>query len=258
MTAPAAPPLDAAALQQSLSPERLSTYRQPGDDEAMVLARYVYNQALVDALGLPLQVLEVTLRNAIDAAGRRAAGQLAGHGGVPCWLDARPRVVDAAHAATTADAREMLRARGVKLTPGRLTAELSFGFWVQLFNAYYDQAAGYRRPGFRLWTADALRASFPNAPARFRSRDALRDRLEAIRVLRNRIAHHEPIFNRDPAARHFEVVSTLRWLSAPAAEYVAAFDAIATVIAAGPAHYLAKCRALLGTPQPPNVPQLPS
>ena len=237
------------ALEAALSAERLTTFRQLGDDDATVLARYAWNQAVVDAFGFPLHLLEVALRNAVDGVGRRATGPVTRHGGVPSWLDTQPAVLDGAHARTTADAREALRARGAPLSPGRLVAELTFGFWVQLFNGYYDQGAARRhRPGFPLWTSAALRAAFPSAPAHARNRETLRARLDGIRTFRNRLSHHEPIFHRDPARWHREVAATVRWLSVPTAEYLAAFDITASVIAGGYAPYVPRCRALLGLP----------
>ena len=235
-----------AALEAALSAERLTTFRQSGDDDATVLARYVWNQAVVDAFGFPLHLLEVALRNAIDGVGRRATGPVSRHGGVPSWLDTQPAVLDGAHARTTAEAREALRARGAPLSPGRLVAELTFGFWVQLFNGYYDQGAARRhRPGLPLWTSAALRAAFPSAPAHARNRETLRARLDGIRFFGNRLSHHEPIFHRDPVRWHREISATVRWLSVPTAEYLAAFDTTTSVIASGYAPYVPRCRALL-------------
>lgn len=246
-----APTFSYAALEGALSAERLSTFRLPGDDDVTALARYAWNQAVVDALGFPLHLLEVALRNAVDEAGRRVVGVPRRHGGVPSWLDADPPVLAASHAQTVAEAREALRARAAPRTPGRLVAELTLGFWLQLFNVYYDPSTVARgRPGLALWTRASLRAAFPNAPGRFRTREALRTRLDGIRLFRNRLSHHEPVFNRDPAARHREVVATLRWISAPAAEYAAAFDVAPAVIAGGHATYLARCGALLGVRAP--------
>lgn len=246
-----APPLTRAGLEHALSAERLAAFGTPGDDDVTVLARYAWNQAMVDAFGFPLHLLEVSLRNAVDGAGRQVAGAPKRHGGVPSWLDAQPPVLDAPHAATTAAARDALRARGAPRTPGRLIAELTFGFWVQLFNGYYDQGAGRRgRPGLALWTPAVLRAAFPSAPARERDREHLRARLDGIRLFRNRLSHHEPVFNRDPARWYRDVAATVRWLSVPAYTYLAAFDTTPTVLAAGHAPYLARCRALLGAADP--------
>ncbi|RKR76583.1 Abi-like protein [Frondihabitans australicus] len=61
--------------------------------------------------------------------------------------------------------------------PGRVVAELSFGFWTQLTSDRHEKS---------LWVPYLHRA-YPAGT----SRHAVRDALEELRVVRNRIAHHE-------------------------------------------------------------------
>lgn len=144
-----APPFHLSDFTAAFSRERLARYRAPGDTDAMVLARYSWNHAISDAMNLPHHVLEITLRNAIDRAGRSVAGTPAAHGGVPSWLDASPPLLAPKHAASTESAREDLNDRGVPRTPGRLVAEMPLGVWVLLFGSYYDQGRGATgRPDF--------------------------------------------------------------------------------------------------------------
>jgi hypothetical protein len=134
----------------------------------------------------------------------------------------------------------------VPRNPGRLIAELTLGFWVLLFGAYYDQAAGRRgQKGLQLWTPGNLRAAFPNIPAGSRDREALRKRLDGIARFRNRLAHHEPVYHMDPAARHKEILATLRWMSADAASYVEALDTLPRTLAEGHHALRDQCAALL-------------
>ena len=70
------------------------------------------------------------------------------------------------------------------LTPGRVISELSFGFWTALCSRPYSQS---------LWIPYLHRAF----PTRDWDTGLLFARLEAIRKLRNRVAHHEPILNRN-------------------------------------------------------------
>ena len=67
---------------------------------------------------------------------------------------------------------------------GKIIAELSFGFWVALLNKNYHRA---------LWM-NCLERAFPNYEGK--RRDLYMD-LDRLRKLRNRIAHHEPIYKRD-------------------------------------------------------------
>lgn len=70
-------------------------------------------------------------------------------------------------------------------TAGKVIAELKFAFWESIFTSRHDT---------RLWTPH-LRRVFPNADNTIsvpQVRSAIRAKLGHIRILRNRIAHHEP------------------------------------------------------------------
>jgi len=74
-------------------------------------------------------------------------------------------------------------------TDGHLVAELKNSFWEGLLVNRLHTAL--RDP--------ALRKAFPNFAGR---RGDLRERLERLRLLRNRAAHHEPIHARDLRVYH--------------------------------------------------------
>ena len=86
-------------------------------------------------------------------------------------------------------------------TPGKVIAELSFFFWQNLFTRRFES---------RLWVPH-LRTVMPCLDVTQEVsilRRLVFDELESVRKLRNRIAHHEPIFNRD-----LEVdLRRIRWL----------------------------------------------
>lgn len=54
---------------------------------------------------------------------------------------------------------------------------------------------------------------FPFLPAKDRTRVHVFHRLEKIRDLRNRVSHHEPIWDRDLLKAHNEVLDTLSWMN---------------------------------------------
>ena len=66
---------------------------------------------------------------------------------------------------------------------GKVVAELSFGFWWSLLGHEYNR---------RLWQP-CLRSAFDGSVRRAQ----LHSELNELRLLRNRIAHHEPIHGRD-------------------------------------------------------------
>ncbi|MDI3340141.1 MAG: hypothetical protein QJR03_06370 [Sphaerobacter sp.] len=168
-----------ARILASVSEERLESYRPEGGSDDDMLANYLWNLALSEALYPSLQAVEVTLRNRI------CTGGLVVHG-TSLWFceDAifqlTSHEVDAYQAAVA-----RLQDRGKPVTAGRIIAELRFGFWVSLFNkphnAYWKQAG-----------SQMLKQIFPHAPKRFRARYQIQPRLARVRDLRNRVFHHEP------------------------------------------------------------------
>jgi hypothetical protein len=88
-------------------------------------------------------------------------------------------------------------------TTGKVIPELKFIFWEQMFTKRHD---------LRLWDAH-IKSIFPEHPPSVTVRE-LRRRiyrdLEAIRKLRNRIAHHEPIFQRNLAEELNRVLDLVR------------------------------------------------
>jgi hypothetical protein len=244
-----------AAVQAAFSEARLDAFRDPNvaDEPAyVILGRYAWNVNLGLALTPALHTAEIALRNTIYTAGDRSAGKLLKqwrpgpmkHGGIPCWLDLEPTVLTDIAATDVASARDGLKERGKPPTPGRLIAELNFAFWVHLFDHRYDQ--GSRLPnGFPLWTADNLKRAFPNAPSKFRTREALRERFDEIRLLRNRISHHEPIFRQDLDRVHRRLIAAIEWMNLDAARLLVLFDRFVSVWQVGSAPFEEQIRRLL-------------
>lgn len=233
-----------AAIRSALSSVRLDKFRLHGSEsDCDVLARYCWNLALGMAFVPVLHMVEVTLRNTVDVVAQKTAGTVAPHGGVPSWLDLRPSLLHAGHQQKVIEAKAELRARGKPLSPGRLIAELSFGFWMKMFDVFYDQGAGRRGHGWPLWTPANLHAGFPNMPKR--NRQDIRDRLDEIRVFRNRVSHHEPIFHLNLHQMHLHCRQMLEWMNLDAARAVRSFDGVDAELNAGPGRYHARGRALV-------------
>ncbi len=119
-------------------------------------------------------MLEVTLRNRLYEAGARPFGSN--------WLTTSTHL-RAAESRIVTEACDYLNRRNAQVNPGAVIAELSFGFWVGLLANHYDQT---------LWRQGLHRAFERGA-----NRRDLHDQLDRLRTLRNRIAHHEHLLNRD-------------------------------------------------------------
>ena len=98
------------------------------------------------------------------------------------------------------EAREKIAGRGYAVTPARMVAELTFGFWVRLTASVYEKT---------IWVKH-LHKIFPiRLP-----RKQLFQRLDTIKQLRNRIAHHERIVGRRDLPKEYEdTLEAIKWMS---------------------------------------------
>lgn len=133
---------------------------------------YLTNIALSEALYPILSVLEISLRNAIHR-------QMSRHFRDPYWFNNQ---LPESFQASVSKAEQKIIAQQKLVTPDRIVAELSFGFWNRLFNRHHAK---------QLWKP--LRMIFRYLPRQQRRRDTIDDSLFRIRTLRNRVYHYEPI-----------------------------------------------------------------
>jgi hypothetical protein len=92
--------------------------------------------------------------------------------------------------------RSLARQAQIKVTEGKVVAELTLFFWKRLFSDDYEEA---------LWKT-SLKRTFPNKKLR-RADVALQ--LERIYQTRNRLAHHEPVCER----RFQEAVAAINFVT---------------------------------------------
>lgn len=184
-------------LETALSPERPGTYLDAtGGDRERAIRLHAWNTAVSAAFYGPLQGLEVALRNAMH---RRLAERYG-----PAWYDHPGAGLDRGAVGRTAGAGSELARDGHGDDPARIVATLSFGFWVSLLGPGGRTEAGHKANyEMTLWRP-ALRGAFAHR-ATLTRRQPHRP-LNALRILRNRIAHHEPIFARDLTADHERVL----------------------------------------------------
>jgi len=179
-------PVDLAAVRQRLTAGRLRPYdASVGGCPRASLTLYEWNTRMSAAFFVPLQGFEVVLRNALSDAlcAWHASRSLAGE-----WYDDPANIFGSESRENIEQAKRRILRRGRVLDPGRVVTELSLGFWRHLLGARYEQD---------LWTP-ALRHAFPGLRPQ-RRRDVA-DPVSRLHLLRNRIAHHEPIHDGDLAA----------------------------------------------------------
>lgn len=196
-----------AALEEVFSRERMQTYLQfaQGDPEA-ALRHYARNVQLGAAFHGPLQALEVALRNAMHA---RLAARYGGR-----WFTDPAAGLDRHARDIIAGALD----RGAATpSPGQFVASMSLGFWVRLLGRGGHIDGGRKADYDRTLWRPALCKAFPG-----RSRRTVQRRLDRLRQLRNRIAHHEPLLERDLEKDYESLLEAVGWISADVRTWIEA------------------------------------
>ena len=211
-------------LEASFSSERLSTYVNAArGDRAKALHLYTWNTAISAAFYGPLQGLEVALRNAMHRRLTECYGS--------AWYDNPATGLDTACRDRLADAKTEAARTGQAPGPPRIVAGLSFGFWISLLGpgGRLDPTGRKANYEMTLWRP-ALRRTFPHRSPLTR-KQAHRP-LNGLRKLRNRIAHHEPIFARDLLGDHQRILDVTGWISPEVRTWIEGHSRVAALLAA--------------------------
>ena len=171
----------------------------------------------------PLQGLEVALRNAMHRQLDRCYGAR--------WYDNPAARFDMGCRGRIAAAKEEVVRDGHSVTPCRVLATLSFGFWIALLGSGGRVDSTGRKANYEmtLWRP-ALRGAFP-----FRTpltRKQAHGPLDDLRKLRNRIAHHEPIFARRLSRDYEIILEVTGWISPATQAWIERCSRVSTLLRA--------------------------
>ncbi len=232
-----------AGLTLPVSSLRLESYRPPGGTDLEMLVNYLWNLELNEALFPSLHAVEVSFRNSIHAVA-------SSHYGTEFWFDEQG-VLMTGQQKSIAKARAKLTDNQKPHTAGRIVAALSFGLWVSLLNRPYERQVG-NSPADRLYWHDQnnqpglLLAAFPHLTNRYRTRGMVESRFKQIVELRNRVAHHEPIWARSHLKReHDLILNAIAWVSPQMRDTIALCDRFPDVLRTGRSSVEAKVKAHL-------------
>ena len=215
-------------IESILHTERIDAYRQDGADHTTTLSRYLLNMALSEALYPVLQFAEIALRNAVHR-------ELTARCGTDAWYDSAPARLTPWQQDKVAEAKDSLRKRRKPLSPGRIIAELTFGFWTCFFNN------AHARTGIGSYLS---KNAFPHAPATEQYQARLDKRWLEIRDLRNRIFHHERILHwKNLDARHQAILDLIAWMSPELRDLAATLDRFQSLRRSGLNPWLEKLRS---------------
>lgn len=193
---------DFPGLEIALSTDRFGAYLESckGDREK-ALALYTLNSRVSASLYIPLQALEVTLRNRLHHHLTVAYGE--------CWYERGGVITHVFQRRKISEALVGLAMEKKSIKPGRVIASLMLGFWTACLSHPYDDTL-WRRGGL----SKAFMATGEKPP-----RKAVNRMLMPIRKLRNRIAHHEPVLYFDLPKHHANIFQLTRWLYPAAADW---------------------------------------
>ena len=219
-------------IEARFSSERLAAYAVAANgapaDPCATLARYLLNMALCESLYSPLQLCEIALRNAIHQHAARIMGR-------EDWYDAPGFQLTPWAMEEVSKAKAKIAKTRKPVTPGRVIAELQFGFWTSLFEAHYEQHTPFL-PG-------AFKAVFPHLPKSLHHRKDRKNDLENIRLLRNRVFHHERIIHwKDLDARHDLILRIVAWISPELRQMATALDRFSDLRSEGLIPWMGKIR----------------
>lgn len=181
-------------LLSLLTRERLAPYvAQQGGSLGKGLDLYVWNLQLAGAFHEVIAMVEVCLRNALNQ-------QLVARFG-PRWF-ATQGLFDDRMTRALREACRRISGSGMQdldqCDPAKMVSEVTLGTWVQLLEkgGYYSNGDRRERRDYDslLWRT-ALHRAFPNSSGR--RADVLR-LAQRFHYLRNRVAHHEPLFKGVP------------------------------------------------------------
>jgi len=186
------------ALKTALSNPRFDAYlANAKQDEALALELYLYNSRLAGAFIFPLGVMEITLRNSIDRfLVRKFGDQWYSNVDFTKYLHKqymRPKVTGLV---------ERLEGQQEDFTRNDIVSGLTFGFWTGLLNGLYHH----------IWKSE-LSNTFPgyNGESTIlrKHQGDIRAKLTLVKTFRNRIAHHEPIYEFDARTYHSRVIDAI-------------------------------------------------
>lgn len=207
-------------------------------DRVRALALYEWNAALGQAVMRDIAHFEIALRNAYNTAFEKH-WRGSGHwlldpdspAVTPIWRIKRDRSglkrgSDVNYLNRRAVDDAIRRCGGVKATPGKVMAELSFGFWRHLTASSHEKT---------VWVP-YLHHAYPAKT----DRSHIDKIIGNVNTVRNRIAHHEPIFDRiknpdqEPARLHSDLMGVLGMIAPEVAAHLAPSSTVSAVLTQRP------------------------
>ncbi|KTD47903.1 Abi-like protein [Legionella quinlivanii] len=182
-----------------LSMDRLKSYEIlcPNQGKSNIIGAYHWNLLISQALYPFIHSVEIALRNSIHHAATQKFQ-------TEFWFEFV--IKDGKSKSILTETKNDLSKRFENFSASDIVAGLTFGFWTTLIKqkTYTDQFNPHR-----LWP-DLIPSVFPHYARGNDDRKNISKRFEEIRLIRNRLFHHEPIWKFKKANTPQECIAELR------------------------------------------------
>lgn len=208
-------------IESTLSAARLGRFLLAANgDRHLALRYYVWNAELCEALYLPVHLAEVAIRNSIHRALQNRYG--ADWHTVGAFLCTLPkRIIEELDEAQRVERDQ----HGSRMSIDHIVSAMSFGFWVHLTTKNYAHL---------IWKG-SLRTAFPHLPRDTKLYE-VHDALESIRRLRNRLAHHNAVFDKQPMSHFQGIQKVVGWICPETRWLLDELNTVSRVINMRPQH----------------------
>lgn len=183
--------MDYIKLKKGLSSQKLDSYaRYLGcSNDKELIATYMVLQSLQEMFYLPMQLVEITLRNHInDAIKSHSLKKGFTQNQSNRWYNRIPQGHTSQNQVRAAISKASREVRGRGSNHNDVVSRLTFGFWVYLL----DTPHRITGTSHQLWPFINSQV-FPNSGGK--GIPALFNDLNTLNKLRNRLFHHEPIWS---------------------------------------------------------------
>jgi hypothetical protein len=184
-----------AAIEATISAARLERYLPISGDRQLALRTYTWNARLCEQFILPVQLAEICVRNALNRA-------LVSKFGVNWFSNASlfSPLPDRLKNEISQAVKSERNQHGDAFSVNHMVSALSFGFWVHLTT----------KSAIRLIWGGKLPALFAHLPGGTADQQVF-EKIDQLRKFRNRLAHHNAIFDKRPAAEYRNIQDIIGW-----------------------------------------------
>ncbi|MBV1705809.1 MAG: hypothetical protein KGQ37_01225 [Hyphomicrobiales bacterium] len=207
-------------IELAMQKERLLRYMPAaGSSKSDAFKLYSWNCALGEAFYISLHFSEIVCRNAIN---RRLIQRLGDR-----WFENPTfKSILAERFKNELDGaiRDETARHGAGFTVHHIVSAMTFAFWQHLLTKRFER---------QLWSG-GIQKAFPHAPNSV-TRENLYLLVESVRRWRNRIAHHQAVFDKGPMKKHQEALRLIMWACLDTGDWIASVSKVPVAISLRPA-----------------------